>query len=497
MTKRVWTFGHKLGFALTLVMLLTLLMGTVGLLALRSVVAGKDEVILNTGPDLIDAERLRAAMQREIGSTRGFLLTQDPRYLEDGRAANVEFTDAIDRIRTRGVSSDTDQLLNQIVAAKTDHVRESARIIEQRRRGEDIATVVIAFEEHVRATFESLAAGVAEFVSESEIERENGRKAASATAWLATSVLIGVGIGTVLLTATIALVLARTLNHQISASVHHIRSASAELQAAAGQQASGAREQSTSMSEITTTMGELLATSRQIAESGQHVAKMAANSAERARSGQLSVDKARDAVGSIRQQVDAIVHHMLNLGKKSQQIGGILDIINELAEQTNILAINATIEAAVAGDSGRRFAVVGEEIRKLADRVGGSTKQVRGLIEEIRAAVNATVMATETGSKTVEMGTERFAELQDSFMRIGEIVGSTMEAGKEIELSTKQQATAVEQVNLAISNVAQASRETEASSAQTLQTASELTSLSGKLAQIVHTQAGLAAAMVA
>ena len=91
---------------------------------------------------------------------------------------------------------------------------------------------------------------------------------------------------------------------------------------------------------------------------------------------------------------------MLELGKKSQQIGSILEIIDELAEQTNILAINATIEAAGAGDSGRRFSVVADEIRKLADRVASSTKEIRTLIDEIRSAVNTTVMATESGSKT-------------------------------------------------------------------------------------------------
>ncbi len=87
---------------------------------------------------------------------------------------------------------------------------------------------------------------------------------------------------------------------------------------------------------------------------------------------------------------------MLDLGRKSQEIGGILEIITELAEQTNILAVNAAIEAAGAGDAGRRFGVVAEEIRKLADRVSGSAKEIRGLIQDVRAAVNASVMTTET-----------------------------------------------------------------------------------------------------
>ena len=102
-----------------------------------------------------------------------------------------------------------------------------------------------------------------------------------------------------------------------------------------------------------------------------------------ARSGDLTVEKGHESISGIRRQVDVIVHHMLDLGKKSQHIGSVLEIVSELAEQTNILAINASIEAAGAGDSGRRFGVVADEIRKLADRVGGSTKEIRGLIDEL------------------------------------------------------------------------------------------------------------------
>src|SRR5216684_1166676 len=147
---------------------------------------------------------------------------------------------------------------------------------------------------------------------------------------------------------------------------------------------------------------------------------------------------------------------MPELGKKSQEVGAVLDIVSELAEQTNILAINATIEAAGAGEAGKRFAVVADEIRKLADRVGGSTKEVRTLIDDVRSAVNTTVMATAT------------------------------DAAREIERSTKQQSTAVEQVNIAIASVTQASMETETSAGQTLQTVSQMGLLSKDLLRIIQ-----------
>lgn len=229
--------------------------------------------------------------------------------------------------------------------------------------------------------------------------------------------------------------------------------------------------------------------SKQIAESAQRVAHIAEDTAKAARAGDLTVGKTGESIATIKRQVDLIVTHMLDLGKKSQQIGGILKIINELAEQTNILAINATIEAAGAGEAGKRFAVVADEIRKLADRVGGSTKEIRGLIDEIRGAVNTTIMTTEGGTKAVDAGTRQFLEVAAALKQIVGSVGTTTEAAREIELSTKQQATAVEQVNLAIANVAQATRETEASAAQTLQTASQLAGLSRDLMQIIQPQA--------
>jgi methyl-accepting chemotaxis protein len=180
---------------------------------------------------------------------------------------------------------------------------------------------------------------------------------------------------------------------------------------------------------------------------------------------------------------------MLELGKKSQQIGAVLDIVSELAEQTNILAINATIEAAGAGESGKRFAVVADEIRKLADRVGGSTKEIRTLIDDVRSAVNTTIMATETGSKAVDAGARQFDGVASAFKHIGGLVSTTTEAAREIELSTKQQTSAVEQVNAAAASVGQASKETETSSGQTLLTASQLAVLSKDLLRIIQPQA--------
>jgi methyl-accepting chemotaxis protein len=487
-----WTFGKKLGAAFGIVVLLTVGMGATSYYALQVVVAQKDRVITHHAQNLADSLRMLAAMEGNNAGVRGYLLTGEDRYRAGAEADSVEFQAALARVLERDLTSEARQLGAEIGASRTAHQGRLDEVLALRQSEADTTALLASFRARVAPAFDALEAQVDAFAARQERLMEEVRLEADESAARAIAVITGLVIAAVALALGIGVFLNRTLNRQIGTSVQHVRSSSAELQATATQQASAAKEQATAMSEISTTMGELLATSRQIADSARDVAKIAADTAAGATTGKDSVRDARLALDGIREQVGTIVQHMLDLGKKSQRIGGILEIINELAEQTNILAINATIEAAGAGEAGRRFAVVGDEIRKLADRVGSSTKEIRELIEEVRAAVNTTVMATETGSKAVEAGAERFAELAKAFESIGELVDTTTGAAREIELSTKQQTTAVEQVNVAIANTAQATREAEAGSGQTLQTASQLAALSDNLARLIQSQPAIA-----
>lgn len=483
---KTWTFGRKVSMGFAIVLILVAAMSTVSWYALETVVEDKDTVIRNTARDVIEAQELRSIIQREVASGRGFLLTSEDRYIGAVRQANTDFFEVLNSIEAREPTAEDRGLIDTIKRTEAAHQVEVDAVLDDRKNERDLGSITARFDDKVVPAFEDLESAVLAYVSHKEDALERERQAASDTASAATATVLAIGGVVFALGVAIAVFLTRSLTRQIGGSVQNIRSSSAELQATASQQASAAKEQATAMNEIGTTVGELLTTSRQISESAQRVASIANDTAESARRGNTDVETARQSVEEIRRQVETIVTHMLGLGKKSQQIGGIVEIITELAEQTNILAINATIEAAGAGDSGRRFAVVGEEIRRLADRVSGSTKEIRELIDEIRAAVNATVMATESGSKTVDAGAARFGELARSFEQIGEVVATTREAAKEIELSTKQQTSAVEQVNVAISNVVQSTKENEVGSKQTLQTAGELASLSDELARLVQ-----------
>jgi methyl-accepting chemotaxis protein len=487
--RKNWTFGQRLGAGFAVTVALTVAIGVVAVRALKSVAESKDQVILVDAQVLLDAQRLATARAEKSMAARGFLLSRDGRFIDQIQEARAEFDTVLGRLRSRVPSEEGRLVLENVAKAEADHQEALDKIVALRRGDTPAEAVSRAFDEQLGPKSRQLDALLDSFVSREERLLEEGRQTANATASAASTMVLWIAAIAVACAVGIAFLLTRTLGRQIGSAVGRVESSSAELQAAATQQAAGAKEQSTAMTEITTTISELLATSRQIAESARRVAQIAGQTATSSRSGEATVDKAHESIGGIRRQVDLIVGHMLELGKRSQQIGAVADIVSELAEQTNILAINATIEAAGAGEAGKRFAVVADEIRKLADRVGGSAKDIRGQIEEVRAAVNTTVMATESGSKAVDAGSRQFAEVASGFKQISGLVSTTTEAAREIELSTQQQTTAVEQVNVAISNVAQATRETEASSGQTLQTAGLLASLSRELLRLVRPEA--------
>ena len=480
-----WTFGRKVSAGFAVAVAALVIVAVVGYRSATRLAESNERVEHTLEVRFEVAQVLTQLLNAETGQ-RGYIITGREEFLAPYNAALSELDKAVHELQRLTVDNPAQQTrIEQLRAAMDKKLAELKRVIGERRASVEAATATIAAGEGKEAMDQARA--ILKDMDAEEVRlMEQRSHAVDDSTRIASSVITYGTIIAVILVLVVAWWIVSSLSRQIGGNVRDLQSSSAELQAAANQQASGAAEQASAMAEIATTISELLATSRQIAESSQRVAQIAAETGGAARSGQTVIKRSNDSTAAVRRQVDQIVNHMLDLGKKAQQVGSVLDIVAELAEQTNILAINATIEAAGAGEAGRRFGVVAAEIRSLADRVGASTKEIRGLIEDVRGAVNTTVMATEAGSKAVDASAGAVAEISTSFTQIASLVGTTSDAAREIELSTKQQASAVEQVNVAITNVAQTTRETEASASQTLQTSGQLTKLSTELLQIVQ-----------
>jgi methyl-accepting chemotaxis protein len=488
MMNKSWTFGQKLAAGYGVMVLLVLLISGVAMFALRSAVTSQERVITVNAQVLVDVERLHVTTETMVAAVRGYVISPEPRFVAQLRTARDEFAALIARLRSAVYTGEGRRLLDAIERDAAEYRQAADQIMEQAAAHARSDVIVRIFDEKLLPVRDRFSEHMRSLIKLEELHLDQARQEAAAIASNAVQGLVALaGLG-VVAAALLAVLLARTLGRQIGAAVGHVQSSSAELQAAASQQATGAKEQASAMTEISTTISELVATSRQIAESAQRVAQIAEQTAGAARTGEGTVERGQESIAGIRRQIDLVVSHMLDLGRKSQEIGAVLDIVAELAEQTNILAINATIEASGAGESGKRFAVVAEEIRKLADRVAASTKGIRTQIDDVRGAVNTTVMATESGAKAVDAGARQFTDVALAFKKIAALVGTTTEAAREIELSTKQQASAAEQVRIAVTDVAQATQETEASSSQTLQTASQLAGLSLDLRRLIQPQ---------
>jgi len=482
-----WTFSRKLAVGFAVIVVAFAIVAITGLRTTQSL-AANDELVSHTHEVQTQLSKLLAALIEAETSERGFVITGADRFLEPYRAALASLDATHGALRRLTADSPSQQRRLDELRPLLDQRRgELYSVIEARRTGGlDAGVARVA-----NARGAELTAAIRQLIGEMEGEERTllytRQRSATAAADIATVVIEGGGAVTVAIALAIGWLLSRSLVQRIGSAALQVQSSSAELQSAANQQVSGARDQVTAMGEISTTMTELLATSRQISDSAVRVSQIARQTGDAAAAGIATGDLGSEATALTRRQVDVIVGHMLELGKKSQQAGAVLEIVAELAEQTNIVAINAAIEAAGAGDAGQRFGVVADEIRKLADRVTASTKDIRVTLEDVRGAVTATVMATETGAKAVDAGAAQVADMARAFRQIAAQVATTVDATREIELSTKQQASAVEQVHVAVAGLAQTTRETEAGASQTLQTSSQLTSLSSSLTRLVQT----------
>jgi methyl-accepting chemotaxis protein len=237
-----------------------------------------------------------------------------------------------------------------------------------------------------------------------------------------------------------------TLVTKLNSSVSQITSASSEILAATQQQAAGAREQSAAVSETTAASKELSKSAEQVGESVKRVLEVA----NHALSGMAKIKGTIGKTGQI----------ITSLNEKSQKIGKITEVIDDVADQTNLLAVNAAIEAARAGEQGRGFTVVADEIRKLADSTAKSTKDITALIEVIQHEMSNAIMSMETSivsvdeeSKLSQESAERSEEIAMSATQqisgskqIAEAMSNVDEAMKQIAVSAQQSQVAVKQL---------------------------------------------------
>jgi methyl-accepting chemotaxis protein len=279
------------------------------------------------------------------------------------------------------------------------------------------------------------------------------------------------------------------LINSIKEATNQLSSSASEMMAISAQQSSGATEQASAVQEVTTTSEEIAITAKHVMDNARSVETMAEETTKSCTAGTWDVTNAIEGMERVKSQVQSIAESMLQLGDNSQKIGGIVEIIDEISDQTNLLALNAAIEAAGAGEAGKRFAIVAQEVKRLAERTVDATRQIKGLIEEIQKATTSTIMVTEEGTKAVDKASTLVDKVQASFTSILGMVEETSRTAKEITHSTQQQTSACEQMAETMTEVRDVALQVANSARETEKAVGEIMGLTGSLNVLVQDEA--------
>jgi len=275
---------------------------------------------------------------------------------------------------------------------------------------------------------------------------------------------------------------------EISEASNVLVTSASEILSITTQLASSASETATSVSETTATTEEVKQTSRLSGDKARYVSERAQKAASVAQQGKDAVVQNVDAINKIKYQAELVADSIVKLSEQSQAIGDITATVNDLAEQSNLLAVNAAIEAAKAGEQGKGFAVVAGEIKSLAEQSKQATTQVRSILNDILKSTSAAVMATEQAGKAVEAGVKQAAVAGESIRNLADIVIEASQAATQVAASSQQQLVGIDQISKAMENIKQAAQQNAIGTKQAEKEAHDLNELGQKLKLMVESK---------
>jgi len=281
--------------------------------------------------------------------------------------------------------------------------------------------------------------------------------------------------------------LASSFNNALSdvtAAVEATASASTEISSSAEEMAAGAQEQSSQTTEIASAVEEMTKTILETSQNSSKSAEAAKNAGAVAKEGGRVVDQTIEGMNRIADVVRKSAETVHALGKGSDQIGEIVQVINDIADQTNLLALNAAIEAARAGEQGRGFAVVADEVRKLAERTTKATKEIAVMIRQIQQDTSGAVDSMNKGTEEVEKGISLADKAGQSLKEIIVGVEEVMDMSTQVAAASEEQSSAAEQISKNIEAISSVTQESATGVQQIARAAEDLNRLTVNLQEL-------------
>jgi len=278
----------------------------------------------------------------------------------------------------------------------------------------------------------------------------------------------------------------RSLTIQIKEGANALASAASEISASVTQIAAGATQTATAANQTSATVEEVRQTAQDSNRKAKHVSESSQKAVQISQAGEKAVTETINGMHRIQSQMESIAESIMKLSEHGQAIGGIIATVEDVAEQSNLLAVNASIEAAKAGEQGKGFAVVAQEVKNLAEQSRQSTSRVRNILDDIQKATGGSVMTTEQGSKAVEAGVKQSMEAGESIQRLANSVAEAAQATTQIAVSSQEQLVGMDQMVSAMESIKQASTQNVAATKQVETAARDLGELGQKLKNIVE-----------
>lgn len=272
---------------------------------------------------------------------------------------------------------------------------------------------------------------------------------------------------------------------EVSSSTSQLAAAAEELSAITIESNQAIETQRTETEQVATAMNEMTATVQEVANSASQAANAAQGADGAAKKGRDVVQQTVDSIDQLATDVRDTAGVIRKLEKEADSIGSVLDVIEGIAEQTNLLALNAAIEAARAGEQGRGFAVVADEVRSLASRTQDSTTEIQEMIEKLQNEARAAVSAMRQGEERAESGVEKAAMAGEALAEITRAVASINDMNTHIASAAEEQSAVSDEINRNISTISSVAEQNTESAEQTSRASEELAHLATELQTLV------------